>query len=596
MKKIIVSQVLLAALTLCARTYYISPDAQTGGDGSKEKPFAKIQQGLDNAKPGDTVELAPGIYYERVKFVRSGDYLKPIRLNGPRTAIIDGTVEFTQNWKKAPQYGPKAWCAKVPDIFFPNTVRNPGSGLVIDPDGLIIQLFEKRVKDINNSQNDKRTTWYAPELMSKGIGRTGFNFIKALAMYRPKTRDVIVAYGDGRDVSKANLKFTPPIPSVTISGVNRCVVSGITIRHAWMGVFIENSLGSTVEDCRIMRSDRGVELASGSDRCIVRFCDISMDPIFRCNPSLKGGWDAAWPGHKRGGYWDRIGINIRQSIGGHQIHDNYIHNHWGGIQDYGDPEQNLLLNVHHNRIDEIEDDGLEPNGSGKYCLWHHNYVTRSRCGFRIKCINQGPIFAFGNVFFNNHEDFRNFVGSNYPKTFFLAYHNTSITRAAINNNKVKMPPGSPNYCFFNNIFVCDAIYGGTHAVNWRDAGNVYIRRTDTPQWDNSIANAKKHGFKSTSRFLKDAKPEIADAANGNFEISAASPARNAGVDLKKYNLPGVDEFYGSTNDCGAVPYGSKMFKTARRPTEVSHVAAGAWPKPEDKLVLPSGIGTGLITR
>ena len=68
------------------------------------------------------------------------------------------------------------------------------------------------------------------------------------------------------------------------------------------------------------------------------------------------------------------------------------------------------------------------------------------------------------------------------------------------------------------------------------------------------------------------------------------------MDLKKYNLPGVDEFYGSTNDCGAVPYGSKMFKTARRPTEVSHVAAGAWPKPEDKLVMPSGIGTGLITR
>lgn len=596
MKKITLSCLILAAFSLCAKTYYVSAGAKTGGDGSKEKPFAKIQHGLDNAQPGDTVELAPGVYHERVKFVRSGDYLKPIRLNGPRTAIIDGTVDFAQNWKKIPQYGPKAWHTRVPDIFFPKSLRNPGSGLAVAPEGLIIQLFERRVKDMKSAKNDKRTTWYAPILMTKGIGRTGFNFIKALAMYRPKTRDVVVAFGDGRDVSKAGLKFSPPIPSITIDGVNRCVVSGITIRHAWKAVLITNSMGSVVEDCRILRSDRGVELGRGSDRCIVRFCDISMDPVFRCDPKLKGAWDAAWPGHKRGGYWDRIGINMLNTVGGHQIHDNYIHNHWGGIQDYGAPEENLCINVHHNRIDEIEDDGLEPNGSGKYCLWHHNHVTRSRCGFRIKDINQGPMFAFGNVFFNNNEDFRNFVGSNHPKTFFIAYHNTSITRAAINNNKVKMPPGSPNYCFFNNIFVCDKIYGGTHAVNWRDAGNVYIRRTPGNGWDESIESAKKHGFKSTSKFLKDLDSGVKNPRNGDFTISENSPARNSAIDLTAFNLPGVDEFYRNTKDCGAVPYGNEMFKTARKPSEVSHVSAGAWPKPGEKLLLPTGFGAGLADK
>ena len=321
-----------------------------------------------------------------------------------------------------------------------------------------------------------------------------------------------------------------------------------------------------------------------------------MDPIFRCDPKLDGAWDAAWKVHKRGGYWDRIAINIVKTIGGHQIHDNYIHNHWGGIQDYGAPEENLYLNVHHNRIDEIEDDGLEPNGSGKYCLWHHNHVTRSRCGFRIKEINQGPIFAFGNVFMNNKEDFRNFVGANYPKTFFIAYHNTSITNAAVNNNKVKMPPGNPNYCFFNNIFVCDKIYGGTHAVNWQDAGNVYICRTPDQSWDESIKSAKAHGFKSTSKFLKDADAGLNDPQNGNFTISSDSPARNSAIDLAAYNLPGVDEFFRYTKDCGAVPYGEKMFKTARRPSEVSHVAAGAWPKPGEKLILPTVFGAGLINK
>ena len=279
MKKILIPGALLLASLLSAKTYFISPDAPAGGDGSKEKPFAKIQHGLNKAMPGDTVELAPGVYYERVKFPRSGEFGKPIRLNGPRSAIIDGSVAFTPDWKKIPDYGPNAWHTKVPAIFFPATVKNQGSGLVIAKEGLIIQLFEKRVKNTQSPKNSKKTIWYAPLLMTKGIDRSGMSFIKALAMYRHKKSDVIVSFGDGRDVSKENILLSPPLPSIIIDGVDRCAVSGITIRHSWKGVYIKNSLGSVVEDCRILRSDRGVELAEGSDRCTIRFCEISMDPV-----------------------------------------------------------------------------------------------------------------------------------------------------------------------------------------------------------------------------------------------------------------------------------------------------------------------------
>ena len=118
MKKTSVLTILLLSAALCAKNYYVAPDAKPGGDGSKDKPFAKIQTALDKAMPGDTVELAPGVYYERVTFPRSGEYKKPIRLNGPRTAIIDGSEKFQQKWEKCPEYGPLAWKTPVPTKRF----------------------------------------------------------------------------------------------------------------------------------------------------------------------------------------------------------------------------------------------------------------------------------------------------------------------------------------------------------------------------------------------------------------------------------------------------------------------------------------------
>ena len=570
MKKLLLLAVSGSFLLTQAQVIHVSAAASVGGDGSKAKPFAKIQPALDKAMPGDTVELAPGVYYERVKFPRSGKYQKPIRLNGPRTAVIDGSIRFKQEWKKIPEYGPNAWHTKVSADLFPPQVEHKGSGLVVSPQGSIIQLYEKRVGNLKKATKDPHNTWYAPELMTKGIGKTRMSFIQALAMYRHKQQDVIVSYGDGRDVSKENIVFSPPLPSIVIDGVDRCVVSGITIRHSYLGVLVKNSLGTVIEDCRVMRSDRGIELSQNCDRCTVRFCDISMDPLFGCDPWKKGSWDA-WKGHKIGGFWDRIAINIRDTKGGHEIHDNYLHNHWGGVQDVGD---NPNLNVHHNRIETIEDDGLEPNGSNKNCHWHHNHVYNSRCGFRIKCIQNGPMYAYGNVFFNNKEDFRNYKNSNYPEAAGFIYHNTSNASVGVKNNAVAMPPGQKYFHFFNNIFVCDRIYGGSKALNWQDAGNVYFSRTKGDHWQQSIDDAKKHGFKSTSKFFDHSNHGVKDFAKGDFSIAETSPARGAGIDLSKYNLPGLEEF--SAPDAGAIPYGKTTFETFRDKSKVNYPAAGTW--------------------
>jgi len=56
-------------------------------DGSHGHPFDKIQEGVDAASPGDTVTVAPGIYYEEVVFSKNKSR---ISLIGEEGAVIDG--------------------------------------------------------------------------------------------------------------------------------------------------------------------------------------------------------------------------------------------------------------------------------------------------------------------------------------------------------------------------------------------------------------------------------------------------------------------------------------------------------------------------
>ena len=136
-----------------------------------------------------------------------------------------------------------------------------------------------------------------------------------------------------------------------------------------------------------------------------------------------------------------------------------------------------------------------------------------------------------------------------------------------------------NFHYLNNIFVCDAIYGGSNAHNWLDAGNVYFCRTQSALWQKSIDLAKKHGFKSTSKFFSHANHGVNDFNKGDFSLKENSPARNAGIDLSKFALPGIEEF--SSRDSGAVPYGKAMFKTYRNKSTLTYPPAGSWPQEKE---------------
>ena len=93
----IMLQALLIALCLgstatiaWAETYFVAPYGNTSGNGSRSDPLQSIQEALERAKPGDTIELAPGRYFQDVRTVRNGQPGRPIIIRGGRNAVVSG--------------------------------------------------------------------------------------------------------------------------------------------------------------------------------------------------------------------------------------------------------------------------------------------------------------------------------------------------------------------------------------------------------------------------------------------------------------------------------------------------------------------------
>lgn len=106
--------------------YYVDGRALQGGDGSRERPFRRIQEAACLAVPGDEVIVAPGIYREAVNPVNGGEEKARItyRSEVEKAAVITG-AEPVKSWEP---YQGTVWVARIPNGMFGD--RNPYTTLV----------------------------------------------------------------------------------------------------------------------------------------------------------------------------------------------------------------------------------------------------------------------------------------------------------------------------------------------------------------------------------------------------------------------------------------------------------------------------------
>ncbi len=97
-------------------TYYVNVNAADGGNGSKEKPFKKIQNAAEIAVAGDEIIVAPGVYREYVNPKNGGTEDKRIvyRSEKPKAAHITGAEEV-KNWEKLEG---NVYSARIPNKIF----------------------------------------------------------------------------------------------------------------------------------------------------------------------------------------------------------------------------------------------------------------------------------------------------------------------------------------------------------------------------------------------------------------------------------------------------------------------------------------------
>ena len=73
--------------------YYVATDGDNDNEGSYLNPWLTIQYGLNQLKPGDTLIVKEGIYYEKLVMKKSGEADKYITIKAEKNkeVIIDGT-------------------------------------------------------------------------------------------------------------------------------------------------------------------------------------------------------------------------------------------------------------------------------------------------------------------------------------------------------------------------------------------------------------------------------------------------------------------------------------------------------------------------
>ena len=579
---IIVFIALMACNYSYAKTIYVTTTGNdtTGTGTSTGTAFRSIQRALDHpnssykAQAGDTILVGAGTFYERVVFNSSnseGTSTKRITLqgtldgNGNPITTIDAGRPLT-NWTDVGGTG-NVWRTPLPaGTDRPYAVNMNGYYILNLTPATMAGTLDAPNDDINglDMMHNGPISWntsygqYSSEVRSWNRG------VNALwGYFSSGDSNLYMGFGDP-NINPNNENITYALRNkaggacVTIGrygdGTGRDFItvknfnminahSGILVRQASQDCIVENNAFYGGQHC--------VNIMEGCNRIIVRnnYMTLDYDNGNTLSSDDPNHW-FIWKVFKEYSDHDRLGVSLEDGSNGVEIYDNYIYEHWDGIQD---TEANVNLKVYGNTIENIEDDGLEPTGDEQNAQWYDNTVIRADYSFRHKDNSTGPMYVYRNKFYNAEEGGIYWFSGNTGPAYY--YHNTIVTDRGMtfgSQNTV----GYPNVWLINNIFSNNANITND---NW-DAGTY-------PHFDYNYVGGnlsiKKSWMGNNNKIVLNG--QLWSANPPDFEITSTSPARQMGLDLSQPwtigsttypALPGMEPGYyeGTVPDAGAFQY------------------------------------------
>ncbi len=547
-----------------ARSVFVSPSGSDADPGTLQRPLKTIAAAFTRARPGTTVYLRGGVYYESdLAAPKGGTRREPIVVRSYRAekAAIDGSYRELTDAHWTPE-GDGIYSAPIKEMTWNVTVEDKKTG--------------KHYRSYPLRTLEELRTGISAGKTFQQLGFTGAYHFDGKLLHLRLPKGVMDDY---------YVHASKPTSGVLAQGCNHLLFDGIEFRYFGdCAAKLIDTSESLFQNCRVLYSNAGIWVKGDSSNNTVQ------DSFFLDDVNH---WDFGYSKTESGwlyhGYIETGAVCVDGRYSGRGLVAR--RNHIEGLFDGSHlcpwitiNARSSETNFYDNEIRNVADDFLETDGFSRNVRIFGNRMDGSLTGVSLAQALDGPTWVMYNVLANwgmsvsaqlsgdwgypiktNGGDYNTDMGTG---PVFL-YHNTSYTGYTESRAFLVKYAIWRSIRFRNNIW-CGRIGGifdferKLWPVNWDyddiyyesgpfgELGGVFYQTLDDFRKGRVTTLVPDFGDTKIGEHLISRDPRFVDAAKGDCRLSADSPCIDAGE-----VIPGIDDrrYKGKAPDMGAFEYG-----------------------------------------
>lgn len=536
-----------------AAKLFVSPEGNDSNPGTIEKPFKTLLKAVGVTKPGTTVILRGGTYYE-------GDLVLPVKGSQTKPIVI-----------KAYPGEKVALDGSDPDLMDHSVWEEAGDGLYTH--AMNGESFNCILEDRETGECIRMLPLHtADELRARSVKNFGeFSKMEIDAAFccdgetatlmPPKPLENYIVH-----IGRANKAFI-------LENQRHLVFDGLEMRYYGKGHYacaalIYSTSDVCFQNCRILFCDTGLWVKMNSDRVTIQDCTfVDGTANFPFGMLKTGGAKTSFEG-------GAVYVDAKFSGRGLVVRRNRIEGWFDGVHLTSwilDDARSNEIDFYQNVVLDCVDDFIEADGFSRNVRIFDNFMRRSLSGISIAQALDGPTYCVYNVLADcgvvpacTREDnygypFKTNGGDGWEigsgPVYF--YHNTAYTLDPKSRAMLVKRAKWRKITFRNNIWCGNElgfeIWEDRPSPMDLDYDNLYVANTNAPLF--LVAYRRKYmnldEVRSKLKYLKhgiSAEPRLSDPKAGVYTLLADSPCIDAGTPV-----PGINDgrAKGSAPDMGA---------------------------------------------